>query len=309
MALSKKPANNFYENIIKLSKSNNIEDAKKEWEFCFYNENEAHDGACICDKSHLKNVFIYRNKFTNQFLTTGKNCAQKHLKKFKLPSEKVKKLMKNLRSSVGWSQPYIRLHLNEFIIKVAEEFMNICRNNENNETKLKELLNELSLLMESTDWSSQKEILAVREQINNSLLKIDQKRKIQEEYEQEQKKRRQNTEKIQRRLEAAKKETREREERQKKKELKRLLEAEEKETREREGRQKKKELKRVFEEEKKRVEAIRERTRIIEPMLSSVSETLWREKHNKRINEREREREARWKHKQINKLKQKQFLT
>ena len=75
---------NFEENILNLSESNNIEKAKLEWKFAFKNIRDDRCGKCICNKTNLKHVYLYRNEITGEWIECGKGCVKKH-KLWKLP--------------------------------------------------------------------------------------------------------------------------------------------------------------------------------------------------------------------------------
>lgn len=66
------------ESILKLSKSQNWEIAKKEWNFEYaYNSLDAK--TCMCGKFPIKNICLIRNTITNELAEVGNLCIDKFL--------------------------------------------------------------------------------------------------------------------------------------------------------------------------------------------------------------------------------------
>ena len=176
---------NFDENLISLSKSNNIENSKKEWRFAFYNIRDDRCGKCICNKTHLKHVYLYRNKNTGEYIECGKGCMIKH-NLWKPPSNKkggILKTIKYINIRVGWSQPYTKFNHNEYIKNVVVSFKKIVENSDYE--KLLELLDMFDFVISESATFDNEQILNLRNDINKKLFEIQKKReekkRIQEE--------------------------------------------------------------------------------------------------------------------------------
>lgn len=172
----------FEENILELSKSNKFENAKKEWKFAFKNIRNDRCGKCICNKTNLKHVYLYRNKFTNEWIECGKGCMIKH-KLWKPPPNKVLKIIEYFRNSSGWSQPYTKFNHNEYIKNLIVSFEKIVENSDYN--KLMDLLDKFDIAISKCAAFNDKRILKLRNDINAKLFEINKKReekkRIQEE--------------------------------------------------------------------------------------------------------------------------------
>ena len=173
---------NFEENILNLSESNNIEKAKLEWKFAFKNIRDDRCGKCICNKTNLKHVYLYRNEITGEWIECGKGCVKKH-KLWKLPPNKVLKIIEYFGNRCGWSQPYTPFNHNEYIKNIIVSFKKIVENNDYD--KLKDLLDKLNIAISNSTVFNDEKILSVRNDINAKLFEINKKReearKIQEE--------------------------------------------------------------------------------------------------------------------------------
>ena len=67
----------FEENLIKISKSNNWEQAIKEWGFLWKKERDNRDNHCLCG-TKLKHQYYYYNKNTKKIICCGMEC-KKHI--------------------------------------------------------------------------------------------------------------------------------------------------------------------------------------------------------------------------------------
>ena len=84
----------FNENLLKLSRSKNIEDAKKEWVIICEDKREEKTGLCICQNKIKNIVFIY-NIHTKYVIMVGSTCKQKFMKdNNKLTKSIFKKILK-----------------------------------------------------------------------------------------------------------------------------------------------------------------------------------------------------------------------
>ena len=171
---------NFEENLISLSKSNNIENAKEEWRFAFYNIRDDRRGKCICNKTHLKHVYLYRNKITGEWIECGKGCMKKH-NLWKPPSNKkggILKTIKYINRRVGWSQPYTKFNHNEYIKNVVVSFKKDSENSDYE--KLLELLNMFDFVISESATFDNEQILNFRNDINKKLFEMQKKREEKE---------------------------------------------------------------------------------------------------------------------------------
>ena len=67
----------FEENLIKISKGNNWEQASKEWGFLWKKERDNRDNHCLCG-TKLKHQYYYYNKNTKKIICCGMEC-KKHI--------------------------------------------------------------------------------------------------------------------------------------------------------------------------------------------------------------------------------------
>jgi len=86
----------FDANLLKLSRSKDIEIAKKEWREIFREEREERNGLCICQHT-LKNIIYMYNIFTKYTISVGTGCC----KKFKLKTVGIdNNILKNVLSEM-----------------------------------------------------------------------------------------------------------------------------------------------------------------------------------------------------------------
>ena len=67
----------FEKNLIKISKSNNWEQASKEWGFIYERKRDNKDNHCLCS-TNIKNQYYYYNKNTKKIICCGTGC-RKHI--------------------------------------------------------------------------------------------------------------------------------------------------------------------------------------------------------------------------------------
>lgn len=66
----------FNNELLKLSESDNIFEAYKEWEFQFINDLELCGGTCICGKEKIRYEFYYENKLNGNEIIVGSECEE-----------------------------------------------------------------------------------------------------------------------------------------------------------------------------------------------------------------------------------------
>ena len=76
MELNKNASYKFNTNLIKLSTSNNIEEAKKEWEFILSKTEASNNEICICQHK-VKHINYFYNIKNGHTIICGSKCCQK----------------------------------------------------------------------------------------------------------------------------------------------------------------------------------------------------------------------------------------
>ena len=85
----------FNTNLLKASKSINLEDAKKEWKIIYEEKREENDGLCICQRK-VKNIIYMYNIQTQNTIIVGTVCCKKfEMNKDKLSNTILYNLLKN----------------------------------------------------------------------------------------------------------------------------------------------------------------------------------------------------------------------
>lgn len=82
----------FTTKIVNNSRSNNFNDCREEWNIKKLFVDSSKSTECICGQQHIKYGVIIKNKFNNNTLSIGSNCA-KTLMYFQIDSTEYKKLL------------------------------------------------------------------------------------------------------------------------------------------------------------------------------------------------------------------------
>lgn len=134
------PTHIFDKNILKLSKSQNLQIAKTEWREIYREQRMEKTGLCICQHT-LKNIIYMYNIFTNYTICVGTTCC----KKFKLQMIKLdNNILENvIREMLIRGEYKIIDNILEYTKSIQSQLIKYIRNEyENNITNL-EILNKL----------------------------------------------------------------------------------------------------------------------------------------------------------------------
>ena len=141
------PTHKFDDNLLKLSKSKNLETAKKEWRAIYREQREENTGLCICQHT-LKNIIYMYNISTKYTISVGTRCC----KKFKLQIIKLNNnILENVISKMLINGEYkIINNIIEYTNNIQTQLIKYIRNEYENMTnleKLKKLNNDIKILI------------------------------------------------------------------------------------------------------------------------------------------------------------------
>jgi hypothetical protein len=145
------PTHKFDDNLLKLSKSKNLETAKKEWREIYREQREEKTGLCICQHT-LKNIIYMYNISTKYTISVGTRCC----KKFKLQIIKLNNnILENVISKMLINGEYkIINNIIEYTNNIQTQLIKYIRNEYENMTnleKLKKLNNDIKILITEYD--------------------------------------------------------------------------------------------------------------------------------------------------------------
>lgn len=136
----------FNKNLLGLSKSDNIEIAKMEWEMIYEEKRENADSLCICQRK-VKNIIYMFNTITNHTIIVGTTCRQKFNLKNSVLKNKL--LLTVLKHFIQKGEYQSINNLIQYSHSVEEKLMEYIKNQQNihlktlNINKLNELMNDV----------------------------------------------------------------------------------------------------------------------------------------------------------------------
>lgn len=115
-----KPKPKFTDNILELSRTEDIEEVKKEWKFVRKYESPFRDKRCLCH-STIKNQFYFVNKFTAKIIAVGETCAvifqQISKRRYIPPRYNTSRYITDLNEILGDKELPIEIDLTEYCIE------------------------------------------------------------------------------------------------------------------------------------------------------------------------------------------------
>ena len=122
---------NFDENILKLSKSNNLNEAKREW-YVILKETRAYNETslvCICQHK-IRNIIYMYNKNTQKIIIVGTKCCKKfNLYQNKLNNDILEKILINIFTKGDYEKIN---NIIEYSDEIKNELIKYLRNKLNN---------------------------------------------------------------------------------------------------------------------------------------------------------------------------------
>ena len=138
----------FNSNLIKLSTSDNIEDAKNEWEFILKKTEKDNNNLCICQHKIKHITYFYNIKNKNTII-----CGSKCCEKFKFSGREMKnKILSNILFDSLTKGDYKQInnllkYSNDIKNTLIKQFTREYENKINNQYELKLLLNNIEELI------------------------------------------------------------------------------------------------------------------------------------------------------------------
>ena len=174
----------FENNLLKLSKIQNINSALNEWVFVCNEQREIQNITCICQKK-LKKVFYMYNKSTMKTIVVGGSCVKKfgskEIKK-NIYTKTASKIIKNINSNGEYD--FIN-NIEEYSLKVQNDLIDYLENklqiNINDEFKLRDLIEEINLITNEYNLNYLKNIYNKIENVIEKIQIENEKKRIENE--------------------------------------------------------------------------------------------------------------------------------